>query len=262
MSDYRNPNDPLQRDLPYDLNARTGNVASGWIAGGVFLAHCHRTGVRHRPYAEPGQPQHDGRTTAVAGDAADAERSGEPNLFADAHESDAESGAELLPPARRSLNERSATQNKTAPFSSGAVFMSHHSVASRAMSSGARVIVTPAAFAHAHDIHGAGIFGRAGIIRRHRAVADARGLIPVAQRDVIGAGGRDLSIANEPRRPRPFAAIGRGLVVAMRHGDLPTGPPRAALDGQSRTESCRHSRDGRGPRLRATAAETRSSRRG
>jgi hypothetical protein len=37
MSDYRNPNDPLQRDSPYDLNARTGNVASGWIAGGVFL---------------------------------------------------------------------------------------------------------------------------------------------------------------------------------------------------------------------------------
>ncbi|MGA8610886.1 MAG: hypothetical protein WB760_04075 [Xanthobacteraceae bacterium] len=37
MSDYRYPNDPLQRDSPYDLNARTGNVASGWIAGGVFL---------------------------------------------------------------------------------------------------------------------------------------------------------------------------------------------------------------------------------
>jgi hypothetical protein len=37
MSDYRNPNDPLQRDSPYDLNARIGNVASGWVAGGVFL---------------------------------------------------------------------------------------------------------------------------------------------------------------------------------------------------------------------------------
>jgi hypothetical protein len=37
MSDYRNPNDPLQRDSPYDLNARTGNAASGWIAGAVFL---------------------------------------------------------------------------------------------------------------------------------------------------------------------------------------------------------------------------------
>jgi hypothetical protein len=37
MSDYRNPNDPSRRDSPYDLNARTDNVASGWIAGGVFL---------------------------------------------------------------------------------------------------------------------------------------------------------------------------------------------------------------------------------
>lgn len=37
MSDYRNPNDALQRNSPCDLNARTGNTASGWIAGGVFL---------------------------------------------------------------------------------------------------------------------------------------------------------------------------------------------------------------------------------
>jgi hypothetical protein len=37
MSDYRNPDDPSHRDSPYDLNARTGNVASGWIAGGIFL---------------------------------------------------------------------------------------------------------------------------------------------------------------------------------------------------------------------------------
>jgi hypothetical protein len=37
MSDYRNPNDPLQRDSPYDLNARPGNATSGWIAGGVIL---------------------------------------------------------------------------------------------------------------------------------------------------------------------------------------------------------------------------------
>jgi hypothetical protein len=37
MSDYRNPNDPLQRDSPYDLSSRIGNVASGWVAGGVFL---------------------------------------------------------------------------------------------------------------------------------------------------------------------------------------------------------------------------------
>ena len=37
MSDYNNPNDPSRRDSPYDLNARSGNVASGWIAGAVFL---------------------------------------------------------------------------------------------------------------------------------------------------------------------------------------------------------------------------------
>jgi hypothetical protein len=37
MSDYRNPNDPSWRDSPYNFNARSGNVASGWIAGGVFL---------------------------------------------------------------------------------------------------------------------------------------------------------------------------------------------------------------------------------
>jgi hypothetical protein len=37
MSDYRNSSDPARRDVPYDLNARTSNVASGWIAAGVFL---------------------------------------------------------------------------------------------------------------------------------------------------------------------------------------------------------------------------------
>jgi hypothetical protein len=37
MSDYRNLNDPSRRDSPYDLNARTRNAASGWIAGGVLL---------------------------------------------------------------------------------------------------------------------------------------------------------------------------------------------------------------------------------
>jgi hypothetical protein len=37
MSDYNNPNDPSRRDSSYDLNARSRNAASGWIAGGVFL---------------------------------------------------------------------------------------------------------------------------------------------------------------------------------------------------------------------------------
>jgi hypothetical protein len=35
MSDFRNANDPLRRDEPYDLNARSG--AWGWIAGAVVV---------------------------------------------------------------------------------------------------------------------------------------------------------------------------------------------------------------------------------
>ncbi len=42
MSDYRNadfrdPNDPLRRDMRYDEDARTSNAAWGWIAGAVFV---------------------------------------------------------------------------------------------------------------------------------------------------------------------------------------------------------------------------------
>ena len=36
--DYRNPEDPFQRDTAYDPNARTGNSAWGWIAAAVFVA--------------------------------------------------------------------------------------------------------------------------------------------------------------------------------------------------------------------------------
>jgi hypothetical protein len=40
MSDYdfRNPEDPFQRDTAYDPNARTGNSAWGWVAAAVFVA--------------------------------------------------------------------------------------------------------------------------------------------------------------------------------------------------------------------------------
>jgi hypothetical protein len=40
MSDYnfRNPEDPFERDTAYDPNARTGNSAWGWIAAAVFVA--------------------------------------------------------------------------------------------------------------------------------------------------------------------------------------------------------------------------------
>jgi len=36
--DYRNPEDPFQRDTAYDPNARTSNSAWGWIAAAVFVA--------------------------------------------------------------------------------------------------------------------------------------------------------------------------------------------------------------------------------
>ena len=36
--DYRNPEDPFQRDTAYDPNVRTGNSAWGWLAAAVFVA--------------------------------------------------------------------------------------------------------------------------------------------------------------------------------------------------------------------------------
>jgi hypothetical protein len=38
MSEYRNANDPMGRDTPYDLNAGRGSGAWGWIAGAVLIA--------------------------------------------------------------------------------------------------------------------------------------------------------------------------------------------------------------------------------
>jgi Na+/H+-dicarboxylate symporter len=36
--DYRNPEDPFQRDTAYDSSVRTGNSAWGWVAAAVFVA--------------------------------------------------------------------------------------------------------------------------------------------------------------------------------------------------------------------------------
>jgi hypothetical protein len=36
--DYRNPEDPFQRDTAYDPNVRSGNSAWGWVAAAVFVA--------------------------------------------------------------------------------------------------------------------------------------------------------------------------------------------------------------------------------
>ena len=37
-SDYRNPQDPFERETAYDPNVRAGNSAWGWIAAAVFVA--------------------------------------------------------------------------------------------------------------------------------------------------------------------------------------------------------------------------------
>lgn len=37
MSDYRNPDDPLRRDLGHDPKARSMNATWGWIAAAVFI---------------------------------------------------------------------------------------------------------------------------------------------------------------------------------------------------------------------------------
>ena len=49
--DYRNPEDPFQRDTAYDPNVRTGNSAWGWIAAAVFVAIVLAVvfGMGHRP---------------------------------------------------------------------------------------------------------------------------------------------------------------------------------------------------------------------
>jgi len=49
--DYRNPEDPFQRDTAYDPNVRTGNSAWGWIAAAVFVAIVLAVvfGIGHQP---------------------------------------------------------------------------------------------------------------------------------------------------------------------------------------------------------------------
>jgi hypothetical protein len=51
MSDYRNPHDPLRRDLRYDPDARTMNTTWGWIAAAAFIVVVLAVafGVGHQP---------------------------------------------------------------------------------------------------------------------------------------------------------------------------------------------------------------------
>jgi hypothetical protein len=50
-SDYRNPNDPLRREPPYDPDARAMNATWGWIAAAVFLVVVLAVafGIGHQP---------------------------------------------------------------------------------------------------------------------------------------------------------------------------------------------------------------------
>jgi hypothetical protein len=50
MSEYRNANDPLRRDSPYDLNASQGGAWT-WIAGAVFVVIliALTLGINHPP---------------------------------------------------------------------------------------------------------------------------------------------------------------------------------------------------------------------
>jgi len=49
--DYRNPEDPFQRDTAYDPDVRTGNSAWGWVAAAVFVAIVLAVvfGIGHQP---------------------------------------------------------------------------------------------------------------------------------------------------------------------------------------------------------------------
>src|SRR5579862_9558456 len=110
--------------------------------GRRFPGHRSWVGIRYRPHAEPRQQQHRRQQRTTAGDAAGAERTGDPHLFANAHESAAEPGpgSEFCP--------GTAVRNKifmrlSGPIFGGAAFIFTYPVTSRAMSSGARVIETP-----------------------------------------------------------------------------------------------------------------------
>src|SRR5215469_18380971 len=76
-----------------------------------------------------------------------------------------------------------------------------------------------ALWGQAHEIDGAGIFRRAGITGA--PIADHRGPVPMTERDVVGAGCRDLRVADEPTGTQPCAAVGPRLIMSMPDRDLP-----------------------------------------
>ena len=93
---------------------------------------------------------------------------------------------------------------------------------------GSRVTATPSRALSRTRLTVPAKIGRSGIVRRHHAVTDARRAVPVAQRQIVGAGGGDLGIADQPRRAQRWHAI--CLVMPVRQRDMParrTRPWRA-----------------------------------
>ena len=64
--DYRNPEDPFQRDTAYDPNVRTGNSAWGWLAAAVFVAIVLSGCVRHGASARTERNQYRFQRDATA----------------------------------------------------------------------------------------------------------------------------------------------------------------------------------------------------
>ena len=75
--------------------------------------------------------------------------------------------------------------------------------------------------------------GEPGVVRRHRAVADPRRAVPVAECEVVGLGRGDRIVAEQPGRAQWRCEVVRRFVVAVRHGDLPArgAGARAAQGG-------------------------------
>lgn len=57
MSDYRNPDDPLRRDLGYDPDARSAKATWGWVAGAALLVVL--LAIAFGIGRAPNQPGHD-----------------------------------------------------------------------------------------------------------------------------------------------------------------------------------------------------------
>ena len=57
----------------------------------------------------------------------------------------------------------------------------------------------------------------------HSAIADLGGPVPVAEGDVVGTGGLDLIVADQPGRVMLFGPVRDRLVMTVGHGHLPAG---------------------------------------